>query len=77
MKILLTRHIKTICSDVLALKMNFSNCSFSWVARDANVAAHVIAKWSLSNCYFGSFDVGLGPSCFVSVVRAEALSLPE
>ena len=36
--------IKTICSDVLALKMNFSNCSFSWVARDANVAAHVLAK---------------------------------
>ena len=68
--------IKTICSDVLALKMNFSNCSFSWVARDANVAAHVLAKWSLSNSYFGSFDVGLGPSCFVSVVRAEALSLP-
>ena len=38
--------------------------------------AHVLAKWSLSNSYFGSFDVGLGPSCFVSVVRAEALSLP-
>ena len=67
--------IKTICSDVLALKMNFSNCTFSWVARNANVAAHVLAKWSLSNSYFGSFDVGLGPSCFVSVVRAEALSL--
>ena len=67
--------IKTICSDVLALKMNFSNCTFSWMARNANVAAHVLAKWSLSNSYFGSFDVGLGPSCFVSVVRAEALSL--
>ena len=67
--------IKTICSAVLALKMNFSNCSFSWVARDANVAAHVLTKWSLSNSYFGSFDVGLGPSYFVSVVRAEALSL--
>ncbi|KAK9988249.1 hypothetical protein SO802_028488 [Lithocarpus litseifolius] len=48
--------IKTICSDVLALKLNFSNCSFSWVAREANV--------------------GLGPPCFVSVIRAEALSLP-
>ena len=45
------------------------------MARDANVAAHALAKWSLSNSYFGSFDVGLGPSCFVSVVRAEALSL--
>lgn len=38
--------IKTICSNVLALKLNFSNCSFSWVAREANVAAHVLAKWS-------------------------------
>ncbi|KAK9984384.1 hypothetical protein SO802_033909 [Lithocarpus litseifolius] len=67
--------IKTICSDVLALKLNFSNCRFSWVAREANVVAHVLAKWSLSNNYFGSFDVGLEPPCFVSVIRAEALSL--
>ena len=67
--------IETICNDVLALKLNFSNCSFSWVAREANVAAHVLAKWSLSNNYFGSFDVGLGPPCFVSVIRVEALSL--
>ena len=68
--------IRTICFDVLALKLNFSNCRFSWVAREANVAAHVLAKWSLSNNYFGSFDVGLGPSCFVSIIRDEALSLP-
>lgn len=35
-----------------------------------------LAKWSLSNNYFGSFDVGLGLHCFVSVIRAEAPSLP-
>ena len=46
------------------------------MAREANVATHVLAKWSLSNNYFGSFDVGLGPPCFVSVIRAKALSLP-
>ena len=46
--------IRTICSDVLALKLNFSNCRFSWVAREANVATHVLAKWSLSNNYFDS-----------------------
>ncbi|KAL0013555.1 hypothetical protein SO802_000624 [Lithocarpus litseifolius] len=68
--------IRTICSDVLALKLNFSNCRFSWVAGEANVATHVLAKWSLSNNYFGSFDVGLGPPCFVSIIRAEAFSLP-
>ena len=34
--------IKTICSDVLALKLNFTNCRFSWVAREANVATHDI-----------------------------------
>ena len=71
-----TWRIKTICSYVLALKLNFSNCSFSWMVREANVAAHVLAKWSLSNIYFGSFDVRLGPPCFVSVIRAKALSLP-
>ena len=68
--------IRTICSDGLALKLNFSICRFSWVAREANVAAHVLVKWSLSNNYFGSFDVGLAPPCFVSIIRAEALSLP-
>ena len=68
--------MRTICFDVLALKLNFSNCRFSWVAIEANVAAHVLAKWFLSNNYFGSFDVGLGPPCFVFIIRAEALSLP-
>ena len=45
------------------------------MAKEANVVAHVLAKWSLSNNYFGSFDVGLVPSYFVSIIRAEALSL--
>ena len=46
------------------------------MAREANVVVDVLAKWSLSNNYFGSFDVGLGPPCFVFVIRAEALSMP-
>ena len=42
----------------------------------ANVTTHILAKWSLLNNSFGSSDVGLGPPCFVSIVRDEAISLP-
>ena len=55
---------------------NFSNCCFLLVATKANVTTHILAKWSLLNNSFGSSDVGLGPPCFVSIVRDEAISLP-
>ena len=42
----------------------------------ANVTTHILAKWSLLNNSFGSSDVGLGPPCFVSIIRDESLSLP-
>ena len=32
--------------------------SFNWVYREANNAAHVLAKWSLNNSVYGSFDMG-------------------
>ena len=32
--------------------------SFTWVYREANNAAHVLAKWSLNNSVYGSFDMG-------------------
>ena len=39
---------------------------------EKQILLHVLAKWSLLNNSFGSFDVGLGPLCFVSVIEAEA-----
>ena len=35
--------------------------SFNWVYREANNAAHVLAKWSLNNSVYGSFNMGYGP----------------
>lgn len=46
------------------------------MATKANVTTHVLAQWSLLNNSFGSFDVGLGSTCFVSIIKDKALSLP-
>ena len=46
--------------------------SFNWVVREANEAAHFFAKWCLLCKFFGSFDLGNSPSCFVDVIRREA-----
>ena len=50
----------------------FPNVSISWVPRLANMAAHSLAKWSLTCNFFGSFDWGSCPPYFASVVREEA-----
>ena len=37
---------------------------FNWVHREANQVVHVLAKWSFSQSFFGSLDMGFGPlSC--------------
>ena len=41
-----------------------------WVEKQ--ILLHVLDKWSLLNNSLGSFDVGLGPLCFVPVIEAEA-----
>uniref|UniRef100_A0A7N2L3I4 Reverse transcriptase n=1 Tax=Quercus lobata TaxID=97700 RepID=A0A7N2L3I4_QUELO len=42
-----------------------------WRGRLANMAAHSLAKWSLSCNVFGSFDIGCCPPIFAFVVRDE------
>ena len=39
--------------------------------RQCNFASHTLARWSLECNFFGYFNVGNSPSCFVSVVRGE------
>ena len=46
---------------------------FNWVHREANQVAHVLANWSLSQSFFGSFDMGFGPPSFVDVILDEAV----
>ena len=50
---------------------DFDNVYFNWVHREANLAAHVLANWSLSQSFFGSFDMGFGPPSFVNVILAD------
>ena len=41
---------------------------YSWVPRDLNRAAHVLAKWSLKNCLAGIFVLSSAPSVFADVI---------
>ena len=38
--------IEAICSDVNMLALDFISCCFRWVKRDANSAAHELAKFA-------------------------------
>ena len=51
---------------------SFANSSVSWVNREANRAAHSLARWSMLNSVFGSFDLGNSPSAFANVILEEA-----
>ena len=48
--------ISSIISNVLSLVVSFTSCSFVWVRRSCNAAAHVAAKYalgsSLSFCFY-------------------------
>ena len=48
------------------------NSSVSWVNREANRVAHSLARWSMLNSVFGSFDLGNSPSAFANVILEEA-----
>ena len=52
---------------------DFDHVYFNWVHREANLAAHVLANWSLSPSFFSSFDMGFGPPSFVDVILDETV----
>ena len=54
---------------------DFNHVYFNCVHREANLAAHVLANWSLSQSFFGSFDMGFGPPSFVDVILDEAVQV--
>ena len=58
--------VKNVISD-------YGHVFFNWVHREANQAAHVLANWSLSQSFFGSFDMGFGPPSFVDVILNKAV----
>ena len=52
---------------------------FSWVPKSANKVAYSLARWSLTNSFFGFFDVehGHGPPNIVNIIRDRHVSLCE
>ena len=66
--------IASILVDMQSLLVTYSNVSIFWIPRLANMAAHSLAKWSLTCNFFGFFDWGSCPFCFASVIRRERLS---
>ena len=67
--------IRNIIREILISTQMLPSLSFCWVPREANMAAHILAKWSLQNIFVGSFDLGHCPSCLDVVIRKEALTL--
>ena len=56
--------IRRCVLDVLSLAVDFPGWSFRWIHREANGAADSLAKWSIKNLLWGSFDSSFGPSSF-------------
>ncbi|XP_065618736.1 uncharacterized protein LOC112008563 [Quercus suber] len=63
--------IRSIVMEMQVLLFDSSHVFVSWVTRSANMAAHLLAKWSLSCNLFGSFDLGRCPPIFASVVERD------
>ena len=64
--------IENVIQSLKYLASKFPFLSFRWFPREANEAAHTLAKWSLMYSLYGSFDFGNNPSCIVKVIRKEA-----
>ena len=57
-------------SDIISLSSDFSSCSFSWVKREANIAAHELAKFAtLFDSVFFCNAVSLPPSVFLGLAE--------
>uniref|UniRef100_A0A2N9ET81 Reverse transcriptase domain-containing protein n=2 Tax=Fagus sylvatica TaxID=28930 RepID=A0A2N9ET81_FAGSY len=67
--------IQSLIWDIQSAVRLITNYVFHWVSREANIAAHSLASWSLKNAFVGSFDSFCGPSSFVDVISKEASSV--
>jgi hypothetical protein len=60
--------VSNILSELIFSFSSFPSWSFLWIPRSANCAAHILARWSLLNRYWGTFIFYLSPQCFVHAV---------
>lgn len=64
--------VRGICTDISCTLQQIPHCFVNWVSREANNAAHILAKWSLLNNVYASFDLDNGSPYVVSAIRLEA-----
>ena len=60
--------ISNCLTDICHLTSLLSYCSFIWVRREANCAAHELATWPLQNHLIGFFDFGAGPPSLANIL---------
>ena len=48
--------IRNIIHEIKVASDFLPNPSFKWVARETNMAAHALARWSLQNRFVGTFE---------------------
>lgn len=63
--------ISNITSNVLSLVVSFTSCSFFWVRRSCNVAAHVAAKYTLGSSLSFCFYKDDLPVALLSICEAD------
>ena len=67
--------ISTLVFDICLFAKSFLSCSFLWVCRSGNVAAHEAAKYALVSLVSFCFVSGNLPASLASVCKEVALSL--
>ena len=60
--------ISNCLTEIYHLTSLLSYCSFIWVRREVNHAAHELATWSLQNQITSSFDFGVGPPSLANIL---------
>lgn len=60
-----------IPADTLSSAPMVHSLEFKWTLREANMAAHVLASWSLNNRLANCFVLGSAPAVLSDVFRSE------
>ena len=66
--------IANLLKEIAALVQTIPIASFSWVPRRANMAAYMLAQWSLENRFFGFFDASTIPPSVLSVILEDGIA---
>ena len=60
-----------ITADTVSLAHMVHSLEFKWTLREANMATHVLASWSLNNRLANYFVLGSAPAVLSDVISSE------